>query len=320
MDYINTIREGKKYRVPYSELESFLADGGKFASPQDKELAMRIEQSQKPGFLGRIGKDIVAGGAGLARNVGELGLAGVKSIEDLGKMVSQATQQARLPQMQQQEESPAYSEQGQQLLNKLIPQDYSKQYGPEQPNLMDRIIQGGLTHAPELIGGAALLKKGLPYISKKAAARPYKQAQQLLKKEGVSKINPSQTLIDDAKLYFKDNAANKALIEKAESGDIAALFKLQSDLGQKSAGYARNPFSFAERDFGREGFKIREAMLQHKQQELEKMGMKDAADLLEKGRQQFRGYHAFKPIRNFAIGYGAYKAGVPSYLKKLMLD
>lgn len=272
-------------------------------------------------FLQRLPRNIMAGLAKGGRSTAQLLPQGIKSLEDLGKMMQGAMGQLPGAQMEQPEGAPI-SQQVQSGIDQLMPPDfdYDKAVGISgERGLMDRLLSGAAEHAPELVGAAGIAKAGLPYVSKRIAARPYGQAEKMLKEAGVTKIEPPKELISDAKQYFKDNAANRALIEKAESGDIVALFKLQSDLGKKSAGYARSPLSFAERDFGKEGFKTREAMLQHKQQQLEQMGMKDAADLLEKGRKQFKGYHDFKPYKYILGGAALSQTPVPSYLAKLML-
>jgi len=78
MDYINTIRDGKKYRIPYEDLEEFMADGGKFASQADKDLAMKLEQIPMSDAISTPASEEQAqesysypGLGGVARDVGE---------------------------------------------------------------------------------------------------------------------------------------------------------------------------------------------------------------------------------------------------------
>lgn len=274
---------------------------------------------QQQGFWSKLPKNIVAGLAGLAKHTGEGLIQGQKSIEDFGAGVQNIMGQMPGPKMPQAQPLLPTSEQNQQMLEEYLPQSKIQELGPENATLMDRIIQGGITYAPEIGGLAVGAVKASPYLFKKVAARPYKKAIKALEKENVTHMPSPMELIEDAKTYFKPSAANRALIQRAEEGDIQAIFKLQSDLGKISAPYTKNIFSAAERDYGRAGLKTKGEILDAQQEFFKGRNLEEIAKLFEKGRKQYRGYHKFKPYKYGAIGLAATQTPIPSYIAKLML-
>jgi hypothetical protein len=261
----------------------------------------------------------VAGLAGLARHTGEGLIQGQKSIEDFGAGIQDVMGQLPGPKMPETQPLLPTAQQNQHMLDQYLPQSKIQELGPENATLMDRILQGGITYAPELATLGAGMVKGAPYLFKSIAARPYKKAMKALDTKDVTHMPAPFELIEDAKTYFKPSAANRALIKKAEEGDIKAIFKLQSDLGKISAPYTKNIFSAAERDYGRAGLKTKGELLQAQQDYFKDMNLEDIAALFEKGRKQYRGYHKFKPYKYGALGLASTQTPLPSYIAKLML-
>jgi len=187
-----------------------------------------------------------------------------------------------------------------------------------KPTLSDTAIQKGIEYSPELATALKGFMKASPYLFKRMAGKPYGQTSDVLKEAGVTHMEAPSELIQDAKQFFKDTKANRDLIKKAEEGHIPSIHKLQSDLGRISAGYARNPFSFAERDFGRAGLSTREAILEHQQNKLKEMGMEEAADLYQKGRDQSRIYHKLKHPVRAVTALAVSQTPLPGYIKHLI--
>lgn len=193
---------------------------------------------------------------------------------------------------------------------------------PQYPG--EKLARGVARNVLPLLSGRAAIQGVAPLVSRRAAARPYGLARKSLGKKGITHITPPQGLIDDARQFLPNTEANRRLLEGAESGHINSLFSLQSDLGRVGASYASNPFSAAERAFGRAGLDTREALLGHTQNELRGLGLHREANLLEQGRNQYRRYHALKwprrVIETAGAGYLASQLGVPHYAKNILLE
>lgn len=282
-----------------------------------REIARRLQEApgepaQEESFVGKLPRNIAIGLTHAGRNIHNVPHDLARALENATKDIGNAAL-IRVPGV------PSF--QPKQPLSSMLPYDtesYADVFGQKGPGTFsDRLIQKTVEHSPEIIALGQALRKASPYLFRSAAAKPYTQAAELLQKEGIEYIEPPKELIEDARQFLKSTKANRDLIARAETGHIPSLHKLQSDLGRVSAGYARNPFSFAERDFGRAGFQTREALLQHQQNELRRLGAEEAADLYQKGLDQYRTYHKLKhPVRATAA-LALSQTPIPGYIKYL---
>lgn len=304
-------------RGPIQDLSPYKIVG--LASEQ-QDMQQPIESiPPKESVMSWLPKDILAGLMGLGRNVGGYTVSltkGVENLADIGRKVF-----GNIPAPHPTLEAPdtPYSEQLQGLLNQAIPEDYAQKYGPKNQGLLDAMIQSGITHAPELAIGGGLARIAAPLVLRRAAAGPLNQAARMATERNIAPLNISRELIEDTRQFLPNTAPYRRLIDKAMTGDYHALFRLQSDLGRASREYARNPFSAAERHFGRAGGDLRHELLGEKARALEEAGHADIAEAQRLGQEQYRRYMQARPyIRGGALLL-AQQTGMPSYLRKLLM-
>lgn len=292
------------------------------AKPPDltPEQIQEAQSQQSPGFWGKLPSNIRAGLMGIGHQSGALGVAGIKSLEDLGQKIKEARDSSlfmRDPTLV--EEDTPYSEKAHNFFEDVFPPDYARLYGPEHPTLLDKMIQGAITYAPELTAGTAIARSAIPLVSRHAASAPLRAADRLAAERSIGQVNVPEHLIEDARQYLPNTEAYRRTINEALEGDFNALFRLQSDLGQISRQMARNPFSASERAMGRAGHQVRQELLGEKAAELRRMGHQDIAELQQLGRDQYRRYMRMRPYVRTGVALGlAQIPEIPSYLKRLL--
>jgi hypothetical protein len=151
------------------------------------------------------------------------------------------------------------------------------------------------------LASAAKLARIMPHLTKYGATRALNSARKLAEKRDIGKINIDPTLIKDARQFLPTTSPNRKVLKEAKGGDYNSLFRLQSDIGQNSADYAKSKFSAAERSHGKAGLQTRNALLNAIHDELKSQGHNDISELLRKGQNDYRKYMKFKPWRN-ALG------------------
>jgi len=243
-------------------------------------------------------KDILVGLMGLGKNLGEYGLAGVKGIEGLGKMGQKAMNQLPGPHPSMQLPAVPYSEQGKQLLNRAIPEDYAERYGPQDQGLLDAMIQGGITHIPEIAGVAGLARAGLralPHFTQRGAARRLNLARDQFEQRlpPVHQDQELANLIDTASPYLDRTQATQRMLQDARGGEYEPLFSTASQLGHESRSLQRSPLA-SERRIFREPQEARQDILGRLERHARFHGEDEAADLLRGGINDYRRYVQFK--------------------------
>lgn len=186
--------------------------------------------------------------------------------------------------------------------------------------LMDRLIQGGIEHAPELAGIGTLLYHAP--ITKYPAARSLNKVKKEIGERGVGNLNLPEHIIKDIEenKFLRNTQPNRNLLERAKQGGYEDLFDLQSDLEKVGRSHRNDMFNAANRQFGKDIGATRQELLDSMREELSNLGHEDLAQLLSKGQNQYRQYMKFKPYRNMALGAGVASLGIPGfkYIKKLM--
>lgn len=288
-----------------------LASDDNSALQMPENDAAQVSDAPKTNYL----RSLAAGLGNLSQNLlnipHDLVAMAESPINSLGKTINQAAPQ--IPGFNRASLPDDY-------LSRQIPHfnnDYARMLGQKGGGtLMDNLIQGGIGHAPELLSLGLLGRAAAPYLFRRAAVKPYKLAQGLLEQQGVTHIPPNPELVNDASQYFRNTMPNNKMLEGALQGKIKDLFQTQSDLGRIGRGSSRSPF-FAERESGRDALKAREALLDYKREQLQNLGLHDAARLFDEGRNNYRIYNRLKPLK-YAAGLTALsQTNIPSYLVKL---
>ena len=121
----------------------------------------------------------------------------------------------------------------------------------------------------------------------KEAGQVFNTIESEVRKRGISKVSIDDDVINQAENYLSKTPANKALLEKARTGDYTALRKLQADLRVKGEKALSSSLK-AENDLGEEMLANRDEINSFIQNHLEVTGHKDLAKALDKTRNDYR--------------------------------
>lgn len=121
----------------------------------------------------------------------------------------------------------------------------------------------------------------------KGASDIYDYIKSEVKPRGVSNIDISPNLINEAEANLPKTRANKKLIEDARSGDYEALHNIQSDLGKKGTKALSSDLS-ADRNIGEEMMDTREKINEAIENKFKENGHEDLAKLLQEARGKYR--------------------------------
>ena len=169
----------------------------------------------------------------------------------------------------------------------------------------------GLPRNVNKIAGALGLADALPPLTRRGATRNLNQARQLAEGRDIGSLNVNPELVEDARQFLPNTLPNRNALENALSGDYNTLFRLQSDVGQNAADYAKSRFSAAERAHGKAGLDARNRLLDAIHENLQAQGHQDISDFLRRGQNDYRRYMAFRPYRNI-VGLAALGALLPT--------
>lgn len=123
--------------------------------------------------------------------------------------------------------------------------------------------------------------------STKNAAQVFDEIESEVTKRGINKVSVDEDIINQSQNYLSKTTANKALIERAKSGDYTALRKLQADLRVKGEKALSSSLK-AENDIGEEMLANRDQINSSIQSHLEENGAEDLAKALNKTRENYR--------------------------------
>ena len=203
--------------------------------------------------------------------------------------------------------------------------DYSDVFGQEgDPTLMDSLIQGGIEHAPEIIGGTGLLRGGLRRLK---GTHQLDAIEKIINKEGLAGFNYPNQMIEEAKKFLPPTNATKELISEVNSGKYSPAFKLQSQIGHHQRKLSKSPLASENSIMAPKAGELKQNMLDHLESVLRSSNHTKEADLLRTGINNYRQYKkvmdAALPIIKYlgipttiltSLGFG-YKQG-----KKLLKD
>ena len=175
--------------------------------------------------------------------------------------------------------------------------DYSDVFGgnAQSNTLMDSLIQGGLEHAPELIGGAGLAKgllRRFP-ITKGAASRQLKEAEKLIDQRGIDNFQMNYPLLKEASEFLPNTRASGEMMQGIINGQYKPAFALQSQVGHHGRNLAKSPLA-SERLMAPKAQELKQLILNEMEQALRKTGHNAEADLLKGGIGDYKKYMQFK--------------------------
>lgn len=175
--------------------------------------------------------------------------------------------------------------------------DYSDVWGGnrDENTLMDSLIQGGVEHAPELIGAGGLIKAGLRKfpISQRSAARQLKEAEKLIEERGINNFQTNYPILQEASQFLPKTHASGEMLQAIINGEYKAAFALQSQIGQHARNLAKSPLA-SERLLAPQAREMKQIILNEMEQALRSTGHHKEADLLKGGIEDYAKYMKFR--------------------------
>lgn len=168
------------------------------------------------------------------------------------------------------------------------------------------------------MGGEALAD--LP-IRPGAGGRALNRSQEMMEGGGNPRLRiPEEHFRDiEENQFLRNTAANRRMLERARHGNYRDLFSLQSDLGQRERSFTRDPFSAANRQFGRDIGQTRHGVIDEMRRLMREGGHDEAARLMQHGQNRYRQYMALRPyLAALAGGTVAYAVPYAKELKKFL--
>lgn len=184
-------------------------------------------------------------------------------------------------------------------------EDYSDVWGSNKDSdtMMDKLIKGGVEHAPEIIGGMGLLRGGFRRLT---GAHQLNQAERLANQSGAS-FNYNPNTIDEARNYLPRSHAAEEMIAGSERGHYPSSFSLQSQIGHHQRNLSNSPLA-SERLLAPRAGELKQNMIGELGNIFRTEGMHEEADLLGQGINNYRQYMR---IRNAALPV-LKKFGIPT--------
>lgn len=312
MDYTENQRQSARAELARREL----AKRG-----QSLESSLEMEE---PDLSTHPLRDIMIGLTHAGRNLHNLPHDQVKSLEDIFSKLGSNFEGIV---------GPKFSEQRKEhkKISDYLPydeRDFGDIYGQKgEGNLLDKIIQGGVEHAPELatlgsLGRAALRRYP---ITQRMGGRRIRNAERIINELGAN-IPISEESIAAARPFLPNSHAAREMIQGSREGHYPSSFSLQSQVGHHERNLRSSPLA-SERLIAPEARDLKQTMLGEMESRLRSMEHIDpryrhAADELRGGINDYRQYVRFRDnvwplLRN--IGFPVTALGIAGFgIKKAM--
>lgn len=185
-------------------------------------------------------------------------------------------------------------------------QDYSDVFGrkKETDTMMDKLIKGGIEHAPELIGGAGLLKGGFRRLT---GSHQLNEVERLANQSGLNNFRYRPGTIEEARNYLPRSHATNEMIAGSNAGSYTPSFSIQTQIGKHQRDLAKSPLA-SERLLSPRAGELKQNMLGELGSLLRSQGMIEEAELLSKGINNYRQY---MHVKN-AVMPALKKFGIPT--------
>jgi hypothetical protein len=167
--------------------------------------------------------------------------------------------------------------------------DYSDVWGGNKENdtMMDKLIKGGVEHAPELIGGAGLVRGGFRRLT---GAHQLDAVKNAVKQKGLQDFAYPKQMIKQAEKFLPSTKATKELVGEVNAGKYEPAFKLQSQVGHHQRKLAKSPLASENSIMAPKAGELKQQMLGHLETVLRNANHIEEADLLRKGINNYRQY------------------------------
>jgi hypothetical protein len=185
------------------------------------------------------------------------------------------------------------------------PNSYADVFGQKgEGTLLDKIIQKGTEHAPELIGGGGLLRGGVRRLK---GTHQLDRVRRSMNGRNIPGLAYPEHVIEEARNYMPRSHAVNEMINQAESGQYDPLMSMQSQVGYHQRNLTRSPLA-AERLLAPRAGELKQVMLRHLQDVMRTHGLHNEADLLARGVNNYRVY---KQVQNAVLPV-LKKVGIPT--------
>lgn len=186
-------------------------------------------------------------------------------------------------------------------------EDYSDVFGGNKENktLSDKLIQGGIEHAPELIGAAGLARGGFRRLT---GTHQLDSVKKLVKQKELQEFSYPKKMIEEAKKFLPGTNATKELLAEVKSGKYEPAFKLQSQVGHHQRKLSKSPLASENSIMAPKAGELKQQMLGHLESVFRNANHIEEADLLKNGINNYRQY---KKVMNAAMPIVKY-LGIPT--------
>lgn len=284
-----------KSKFDYSALKPIESGENGFDKNKLKSLDDEMPVSEEESFLGKLPRNITIGLANLGHSTLNSPHDIAKSVEGIGSYIQGLGGNFRdylhLPRGNL---KPYINTEWK--ISDLIPTqqeyDFASMLGQKgDGTLMDKILQKGIEHAPDIAGASTLIRSGLRAfpLTQRGAARQLRSADQLIAERGIAGLPISEQSIEEAIPFFPRTHATREMIEGSRAGDYRPSFGLQSQVGHHERNLRKSPLA-SERLLAPQARELKQTMLKEIGDSLRAQGHHDVADLLSGGINDYRRY------------------------------
>lgn len=199
--------------------------------------------------------------------------------------------------------------------------DYSDVWGGNKENdtMMDKLIKGGIEHAPEIIGGAGLVRGGFRRLT---GAHHLDVVKNAVKQKGLQDFAYPKQMMKEAEKFLPQTKATKELLGEVKAGKYSPAFDLQSQVGHHQRKLLRSPLASENSIMAPKAGELKQSMLGHLEHVLRSANHVEEADLLRKGVNNYRQYKKVMKVAAPLVKYlgipTTILAGIPFAYKKTM--
>lgn len=186
-------------------------------------------------------------------------------------------------------------------------QDYSDVFGGNKENdtMMDKLIKGGIEHAPDIIGGAGLVRGGIKRLT---GTHYLDKVENFANSNGLQNFSYPKQMIKEAKKFLPETKATKELIGEVKSGKYSPAFDLQSQVGHHQRKLLKSPLASENSIMAPKAGELKQSMLGHLEHVLRSANHIEEADMLRKGIDNYRTYKKIMDVAAPLVKY----LGIPT--------
>lgn len=293
--------------------------------PKIQEEIAQKQPEEEQGFWGKLPRDILIGLSNLGHSTQNMPYDLAKNIEqqgmDFGQEIHKKLPMFGVPNKKSYfEELVGNFNKEHNVPESMKNQDWNQslaEHIPHQPEydfaqmlgekdggtLVDKIIQKGVEHIPDISGLTALMRGGARRLK---GTYQLNKVEKSVKEKGLSNFNYPSSMIKQAKKYLPPSEATKEMISQVQSGNYSPAFSMQSQVGHHQRNLANSVLP-ADRLLAPKVGDLKQNMLGHLEKVLREENLHEDADLLRTG---IRNYGQYMRVKNAVIPI-LKKAGIP---------